>query len=120
MINLLIVDDETSIAELLAEVFSLEGFNCDCSYSGNQAIQKLADKKFDLIISDVKMGDGDGPSLLNHVKTKDLGIPLIFITGHSEFTENELRDQGALQVFYKPLDLDQFIQEVKVISKTLS
>lgn len=117
--NLLIVDDETSIAELLAEVFVIEGFDCKCAYSGNKAIESLKENKFDLIISDVKMGDGDGPSLLKHIKDNDLNIPLLFITGHSEFTEEELKSQGALKVFYKPLDLDDFIQEIGVICKDL-
>ena len=117
--KLLIVDDETSIAELLAEVFVVEGFECDCAYSGNKAIDLIGNNKYDLVISDVKMGDGDGPYLLKHIKDNDLNLPLLFITGHSEFSEEELKDKGALRVFYKPLDLDQFIQEIVQLTKEI-
>lgn len=117
--KLLIVDDETSIAELLAEVFTIEGYECAVAYSGNQAIEKIKNDQFDLVISDVKMGDGDGPSLMRHIVDNKIDLNLIFITGHSEFTENELKELGALKVYYKPLDLDQFIQEVNETIKNI-
>lgn len=117
--KLLIVDDETSIAELLAEVFETEGFECSCAFSGNKAIELIKKEDFNLIISDVKMGDGDGPCLLKYINNNDLKIPLLFITGYSEFTEEELKSKGAINVFYKPLDLDQFIQEVGNICNSM-
>ena len=117
--KLLIVDDETSIADLFAEVFEMEGYECKCAYSGNKAIGLLKEQQFDLVISDVKMGDGDGPSLLQYIQENKLNTPLLFITGHSEFTEKELKTKGALRVFYKPLDLEQFVREIANVCLSL-
>ena len=118
--KLLIVDDETSIAELLAEVFVAEGYECICAFSGNKAQLKLESEEVDLIISDVKMNDGDGTSLLKNIREKGNKTPLIFITGHSEFSEGELKSLGAIQVFYKPLEFDQFIREIGQVCQNLN
>lgn len=111
--KVLIVDDETSIADLMKDALEFEGLVCHSLYSGNQAIEYLKDNTVDLVISDVRMPDGDGLDLLTFLNTLQDPPKLIFITGHSDYSEETLKEQGALQVRFKPLVVDEFISEVK-------
>lgn len=111
--RVLIVDDETSIADLMKDALEFEGLDCHALYSGNQAINYLKEHEVDLIISDVRMPDGDGLALLEFANTLKQPPKLIFITGHSDHSEQVLRDKGALDVKFKPLIVDDFIAEIK-------
>ncbi|MBG60847.1 MAG: hypothetical protein CME67_00710 [Halobacteriovoraceae bacterium] len=113
--KILVVDDETSIADLMKDAFEFEGFQAHSLYSGNQAINFLKDNAVDLIISDVRMPDGDGLKLLEAVNCMDSPPKLVFITGHSEYTAESLKENGAAEVFFKPLIVDQFIKKIKDI-----
>lgn len=115
--KILIVDDETSIADLMKDALEFEGFECHSLYSGNQAISHLKSHTVDLVISDVRMPDGDGLDLLKFINTLQAPPKLIFITGHSEYSEKTLKDQGAIRVKYKPLVVDDFISEIKAFFK---
>ena len=111
--KILIVDDETSIADLMKEAFEFEGFESFSLYSGNQAMNFLKNNDVDLVISDVRMPDGDGLALLDGLNQMEKRPKLVFITGHSEYTAQSLKERGALEVFYKPLMVDQFISNIK-------
>ncbi|MEX0798040.1 MAG: response regulator, partial [Bacteriovoracaceae bacterium] len=67
--KLLIVDDETSIADLMRDALEIEGFEAYAVYSGNQAIEFLAKREVDLVVSDVRMPDGDGLFLLRSISS---------------------------------------------------
>jgi PAS domain S-box-containing protein len=59
----LVVDDEAEIAESLADFLSFEGFACEIALGGEEARSRLANGSYDLIVSDLRMPDLDGPSL---------------------------------------------------------
>jgi two-component system NtrC family sensor kinase len=59
----LVVDDETEISQTLVELLERDGFRVLVANSGSQAKAHLARRDFDLILSDLRMPDGDGPSL---------------------------------------------------------
>ncbi|TJW02474.1 MAG: PAS domain S-box protein [Mesorhizobium sp.] len=58
----LVVDDEDEIAGILAELLDREGFNCDLSPSGEDAKALVRTSDYDVILCDIRMADGDGPS----------------------------------------------------------
>lgn len=111
--KILIVDDETSIADLMKDALEYEGLVCDAVYSGNQAVDYLKSNDVDLIISDVRMPDGDGMEILNFINTLNTPPKIIFITGHSEHSGQVLRQKGAMDVKFKPLVVEDFIKEIK-------
>ena len=61
--RILIVDDEPDILALLDEVLSREGYTIERAASGREALEQVAGQRFDLVISDVRMPDGDGREL---------------------------------------------------------
>ncbi len=79
----LVVDDEPEIAETLAELLGRDGYRVRVASSGNEAKVQLGRQDFDLILSDLRMPDGDGPSLHAWVEESrpHLAARMGFITG---------------------------------------
>jgi len=117
--KVLVVDDETTIADIITETFIDEGLNAHALYSGNQAIEFLKKEEVVFILSDVRMPDGDGLSLAKAIQDMKLDTKLMFMTGYSEYSEEDLRARGALRVFSKPIDFDLVVMEVVNFIKNL-
>lgn len=110
--KILIVDDESTIADILVESFEDEGIDAKALYSGNQAIKYLQNNQVDLVLSDIKMPDGTGIDLLESLIQSQKETSLMFMTGYSEFSSIELVEKGAIKVFTKPIDFDLVIDEI--------
>jgi len=110
--KILVVDDESTIADILVESFEDEGAQAKALYSGNQAIKYLKSNSVDLILSDIKMPDGTGIDLLEYVTESKNSAALMFMTGYSEFSSDELISKGAIKVFTKPIDFDNVVDEI--------
>ncbi len=78
--EILIVDDEPYICDLLERWLSAEGFPCICANSGETALNLLAGKKVDLVISDISMPGMSGIDLLKAVKTIHVDSAVIMVT----------------------------------------
>ncbi len=83
--RVLIVDDEADVSEMLSEILSLDGHEVDVACSGNAAMRLIARHRFDVILSDMRMPDVDGPGLYKRIRNAypDLVERMIFITGDS-------------------------------------
>jgi C4-dicarboxylate-specific signal transduction histidine kinase/CheY-like chemotaxis protein len=79
----LVVDDETEIADSLAELLERDGYRVRIASSGTEAKARLAEQDFDLILSDLRMPDGDGQSLHAWIEAKrpHLAERMGFVTG---------------------------------------
>ncbi|GAA0317187.1 hypothetical protein GCM10009087_29470 [Sphingomonas oligophenolica] len=79
----LVIDDEAEIAESLADFLSIEGFACDIAVGGAAAKARLAQGSYDLVISDLRMPDIDGPELHAWIMAErpDLADRVGFATG---------------------------------------
>ncbi len=80
--KILIVDDEAAILRLLVQLLVKEGHRIDTANSGTEAIIKIIENEYDLIITDIKMSDISGKEVLAHIrKIKGDTIPVIGISG---------------------------------------
>jgi two-component system NtrC family sensor kinase len=79
----LIIDDERDLAELLAEMLEREGFVVEVAFDGEHALAELERHSYDVVLSDVRMPDLDGPALLRRLQSEwpALAKRLIFFTG---------------------------------------
>jgi CheY-like chemotaxis protein len=113
--HVLVVDDEPDVAELFAEVLRHSGHEVSIATSGRAALDLIGQVKVDVIVSDLRMPDVDGPALHRALATisGDLAARLIFITGDalSHQAEQFLAESGA-EVLEKPVDLQQLITRV--------
>ena len=107
--RILVVDDEPGIAEVLAEVFQLDGHVVEMVGNGEAALEKLAAEQYDLILSDVRMPDLDGPALYREVERRhaDLLQRFIFLTGDIMSPEtSQFLTQTAVPCLSKPFTLE--------------
>jgi len=112
--TILVVDDEQPQREAYERTLSAEGFDVTTATSGEAAVKFLNDRKFDLVITDLKMAGMTGNQLLQHVMALDRVIPVILITGHGtiEAAKDALR-HGAFDFLEKPVDQETLLAPVR-------
>ena len=112
-VRVLLVDDEPIILENIGRSFEKIGYEVHTALSGDEAWQKLQEIEVDAVVTDVRMPNGTGPELLAKIKERDLNIPkVIFITGFTNHTPDEIYGMGVDGLFQKPFSL-------KVIKDTI-
>jgi len=112
--RILVVDDEESIREVLSIMLHREGYGVDAVADGAQALARLAEQSYDLIISDVKMPRVTGFELLAHVRETMPDTVVIMITAFSSTEEAvEAMKKGAYDYITKPFKNE----EIRLIVK---
>ena len=111
--KILIVDDEPDILDIIAEEFSCHGHDVFISTSGNKAIELLKKEKFDFVVSDFKMPNGNGLDILKFVNMMDEKPIFFFVSGQSDLSIENCIKLGARQFFSKPFDCDELVFEVE-------
>ncbi|MEP6922944.1 MAG: sigma-54 dependent transcriptional regulator [Pyrinomonadaceae bacterium] len=117
MSNLMIVDDEQSYRQLLSLVFSSEGHSVRTAENGREAVRLIHQEPADLIISDVRMPDMDGISLLRSARETAPDIGFVLMTAFATVeTARDAFKLGADDFIQKPFD----VEELKlIVQKTL-
>ena len=115
--RILIVDDEPGVTEALSEFLIDEGYFADTASDGKEAIKKLQENLYDLVITDVLMPELDGMDLLQEIR-KLKNIPAtIVMTGHATLDNAvESMKLGAQEYIAKPFN---FTEMLKLIEKAL-
>ncbi len=115
--SILIVDDEQEIRDSLSEVLTDEGFLTYTAENGSVALDMLEDQHFDIIISDIKMPEMDGVTLLQRVKERAPDTFYILITSYgSTETAIDAMRHGAIDYILKPIDFDELILRIKNVT----
>ena len=106
--RLLVVDDEKSTRDLLAEYLTEYGYDVTCAANGQDALQLYKQGHFDLIVSDLFMEPMDGLELLNTVKEINPDAIFIMITGYPSIKSSiEVIKKGAKDYITKPFNIDE-------------
>ena len=103
--NILVVDDALSVRQLVRSTLESDGFTIEEAVDGKEAIAKLGQQKFELIITDLNMPNLGGMDLLARVKGDRLHkfTPvLVMTTERSESRKDEARTAGARAWITKP------------------
>lgn len=120
--SLLIVDDESEIREMLSRHFRYQGYDVTTAVDGKDALEKLAAKKIDILISDIMMPEVNGVELLRHVRADYPMVRPIMITGHVTL-DNALAciRYGADSCVFKPITdlglLEKAVEEASAKTK---
>lgn len=106
--RILVVDDEEVARKNLAHVLSKENYTVSTAANGMEALKKLAQSEFDVILTDFKMEKIDGMEILERTKTKFPETEVIMITGYATIdTAVEAMKKGAFHYIAKPFKLDE-------------
>ncbi|RKS55175.1 hypothetical protein BC962_0134 [Gillisia mitskevichiae] len=112
--NILAVDDESSQLALSRELIKSIGMNCDIAQDGNEALEKLRQKKYDLVLTDIQMPSMDGFELLKAIqsKIKLKHIPVIAASGRTTLTDSDYLEAGFSGSLLKPYRPQELLQKI--------
>jgi len=100
----LIVDDEAAIRFGVSEALRLSGYEVEAVGDGEEALQRIAARRFEAVLSDISMPGMDGVELLRRVRALDFDLPVILLTGDPRLeTAIQAVDAGALRYLQKPV-----------------
>ncbi len=108
VVSILVVDDEFSVRDSLYNWFKTEGYRADTAENGMEALKKLQESLWDIVLVDIKMPGMDGMELQRHIKKIDNTIIVIIITAYATVdTAVEAMKEGAYDYLSKPVDPDK-------------
>lgn len=111
--KVLIVDDDKEIAEAVSIYLSQEGIHTDLAYDGIEAIQKVSEKEYHLVIMDIMMPNLDGIKATYKIRQEKM-LPIIFISAKGEDTDKIFGlNMGADDYITKPFNPLELIARVK-------
>lgn len=117
--KILVIDDEELVSESLKKLLKKQGYDATVARSGVEALAKIKDGEFDLIVSDIRMSDMNGIEIVRRIRAhlKENGkkpVPEILITGYA--SEDNLEEAKRLNVadyIYKPFNIKEFLDIVR-------
>jgi EAL domain-containing protein (putative c-di-GMP-specific phosphodiesterase class I) len=108
--RVLVVDDDPALLRLHVRALASAGFEVISAPDGIHAVKAIEQGAFDVILSDIDMPGLDGMKLLAHVRSYDLDVPVVLITGApSVETAARAMELGALRYLVKPVELRAII-----------
>ncbi|HEV2208629.1 MAG TPA: sigma-54 dependent transcriptional regulator [Verrucomicrobiae bacterium] len=115
--RILIVDDDPGQRSLLDSFLRSQGFDTTLAESGPQALERLRQQEFGLMISDVRMPGMSGLETLRRARQENAVLPVLLVTAYADIREavGAMRD-GALNYLAKPIDLDELLVTVRQVT----
>jgi DNA-binding NtrC family response regulator len=106
--RILVVDDETRMATVIAMALGRAGYECETCSDGAAALKALEARPADLVVTDWKMPQMDGIELLRQLRARQPALPVILVTAHGSVPSAvaAMRD-GAFDYVTKPFDNDE-------------
>jgi len=107
----LVVDDDDALLRVHARVLTSHGYRVETAHDGSAAERALQAASFDVILSDIDMPTMTGIELLERVRTHDLDVPVVLITGNpSVETAIKAVERGVLRYLVKPIELQTLVK----------
>ncbi|MGE3841345.1 MAG: sigma-54-dependent transcriptional regulator, partial [Vicinamibacterales bacterium] len=103
--RILVIDDEAAIRESMRMILEYEGYDCLLAPSGPEGLAQADQGDPDLVLLDIKMPGMDGLEVLERLKARHDGLPVVIISGHGTVTTAvEAIKRGAFNFLEKPFD----------------
>src|SRR3989442_3546595 len=111
-LHVLVVDDDPALLAALPEALRLRmaGVTVETADSAAVALDRIAARDYDAIVTDIKMPGMDGLTLLAEIRERQPDTPILIITGHGDYdlSVHALRG-GAYELIQKPIDREYFV-----------
>lgn len=116
--KILIIEDEYSLADAIAETLKKENFTVDIVTDGEKGENEALTNIYDLILLDIMLPNKDGFQILDNLRKEKIDTPIIILTAKSEMSDklNGL-ENGADDYITKPFHMRELVARVKVILK---
>ncbi len=122
MSKILIVEDDVAFCTMLKTFLEKNEYEVSTAFSGNEAIPKIKESAFDIVLADVRLPDRDGTTLLDEILENNSNTQVIIMTGYAEvnMAVNAIK-QGAFDYVSKPFNPDTILQTIeKALKGTIS
>ncbi len=104
MARILVVDDEEGVRSYVAEALEIDGHDVTSASDGEHALERLRERSFDLLITDLKMPGIDGLELMKRVRSEQPDVEIVMLTAHGTVeTAVEAMKLGAFDYLQKPI-----------------
>lgn len=114
--RVLVVDDEPEMLNFVTEALTENGFACDTATSSRQALARMRSREYHLLLTDVKLPDGDGTEIVRIAREKHPYMSAIVITGFASIDGiREAIDLGAMDYIPKPFSADRLLAAVRSV-----
>ncbi len=118
-ITVLVVDNDQQIRQPLVRMLSRAGLTVGHAASVEQGVACHADRKFDVIISDIRMPGGDGFDLMRAVRRNDLDVPIVLMTAMPDVaTAMTAVELGAYRYLIKPIQQEPLLAVLRQAART--
>lgn len=114
MPKILVIDDEKAIRNTLKDVLEYEKYKVDLAEDGPSGLALFSEKKYDIVLCDIKMQKMDGLEVLQKIMEISTITPVVMISGHGNIdTAVEAIKKGAYDFLEKPLDLNRLLITIR-------
>jgi len=114
MPKILVIDDEKAIRNTLKDVLEYEKYKVDLAEDGPSGLALFSEKKYDIVLCDIKMQKMDGLEVLQKIMEISTVTPVVMISGHGNIdTAVEAIKKGAYDFLEKPLDLNRLLITIR-------
>ncbi|MBI5475750.1 MAG: response regulator [Ignavibacteriales bacterium] len=112
--RILVVDDEEALRTVLSAELLNAGYEVDTASDGDDAISVVQNKRFNLVLLDIKMPKVDGFEVLKFIKKNFPGVKVIMLTGFADLKNAiESKKHGAEDFVSKPYDLVDLLTTIE-------
>lgn len=112
--RVLLVDDEEEFVSTLAERLELRGITAEAVTSGFEALERVAETEYQVVVLDLKMAGIGGLDTLRRIRQLRPGSAFIILTGHTGLDEfQKVQEEGVSFHLMKPLDIEVLIEKIR-------
>ena len=119
-LKLLLLDDEPIVGKRLKPALSKIGCDVEVFENPVEALKRIEEAEFDIVVTDIRMNEMDGLEILEHIKKRSARTRVIMITGYAMMeTAREAMEKGAFDFIAKPFQPDDLREVVMRAAKEL-
>lgn len=116
MVKILLAEDDFELNEIISSTLRKEGFNVESVFNGLDALNKLYENKFDIVLSDIMMPLCDGFELARTIRENDKQTPIIFMSARDDKPSKQIGYKVGIDDYItKPFDIDELVFKINAI-----
>ena len=119
-LDVLLLDDEPIVGKRLKPALAKVGCEVEVFQDPKEALERIGQKEFDIVVTDIRMDEIDGMQVLEHVIKKSPRTKVIMITGYAMMSlAREAMDKGAFDFIAKPFQPDDLRRVIAKAARAL-
>ena len=96
--SILVVDDSEAVRETVSVILSVCGYQCESAKNGVEAMQRVRQRRFDAVVTDLEMPEMNGLALTSEIRQHFSSLPVMIMTGH---TDDDSRESAMIKAIGK-------------------